>query len=49
MIAATTIGILIIPSLYYIFQNIRDKAHEVKNKRDMKKKDSSNKQDDKNN
>jgi HAE1 family hydrophobic/amphiphilic exporter-1 len=43
MIAATTIGIIIIPTLYYLFQNIRDRAHEIKNKKDMKKKDESDK------
>jgi HAE1 family hydrophobic/amphiphilic exporter-1 len=33
MIMATTLGILIIPSLYYIFQVIRDKGTEIRNKR----------------
>ena len=33
MIMATTLGILIIPSLYYIFQVIRDKGTEIRNRR----------------
>jgi HAE1 family hydrophobic/amphiphilic exporter-1 len=39
MIMATTLGILLIPSLYYMFQFVRDKGTEIKNKHKHKKLD----------
>jgi HAE1 family hydrophobic/amphiphilic exporter-1 len=33
MIAATTVGIIIIPSLYYLFQRIREKGQNWREKR----------------
>jgi HAE1 family hydrophobic/amphiphilic exporter-1 len=32
MIAATTLGILIIPALYYIFQRLREKGQVLRRK-----------------
>jgi multidrug efflux pump subunit AcrB len=36
MVLATTLGIFLIPCLYYIFQNIRDKGHEWRERREKK-------------
>ncbi|MDY6822108.1 MAG: efflux RND transporter permease subunit, partial [Deferribacterota bacterium] len=45
MTVATTLGILIIPCLYYIFQNLRDKGHAIREKREKKQKSDNDKND----